>query len=267
MVKQVKESDVQYHIGLSKEMLAGAEYVILPGDPKRSESIAKSLDPNAKFLADVREHTSYLANFHGNNILVCSSGLGAPNIGISIEELAVIGLKYYLRVGTCGTIQPHVNLGDVIITTAAVRMDGASKDYAPVEYPAVASLEFINDIVNGAKQAAVPYHTGITASTDTFWQAQERYDSYTGHILRSKRGAMEEWRALNVLNFEMEASALFVMASAMGLHAACLCSVIAKRTESEKVSMDTKVGAAKANWEKATAAGIYGSLVRRGLAK
>lgn len=267
MVKRVKENEIQYHIGLSREMLGGAEYVIMPGDPKRSESIAKSLDPNAKFLADVREHVSYLANFHGNNILVCSSGLGAPNIGISIEELAVVGLKYYLRVGTCGAIQPYIELGDVIITTAAVRLEGASKDYAPIEYPAVSSLEFTNDIINGTKQIAVPFHTGITASTDTFWQAQERYDSYTGYILRSKRGAMDEWRALNVLNFEMEASALLVMASTMGLHAACLCSVIAKRTESEKVSVDTKIGAAKSNWEKATAAGIYSSLVRRGLAK
>jgi uridine phosphorylase len=266
MVKQAKENEIQYHLGLSKEMLNGAEYVIMPGDPKRSKSIANSLDPNAKFLADSREHVSYLANFYGNNILVCSSGLGAPNIGISIEELAVLGLKYYLRVGTCGTIQPHIELGDVIITTAAVRLDGASKDYAPIEYPAVSSLEFTNDLINGAKQTMIPFHTGITASTDTFWQAQERYDSYTGYLLRNKRGSMDEWRALNVLNFEMEASALFVMASTMRLHATCLCSVIAKRTESEKVSVDTKMGIAKSNWEKATAAGIHSSLVRRGLA-
>ncbi len=267
MVKQVSSNEIQYHIGLSKDMLEGAEYVLLPGDPKRSETIAKSLDPQSKFLADSREHISYLAKFHGNSILVCSSGLGAPNIGISMEELAVIGLKYYLRIGTCGTIQPHIELGDIIISTAAVRLDGASKDYAPIEYPAVASLEFTNDLVVGAQQIQVPYHVGITASTDTFWQAQERYDSYTGYILRSKRGAMDEWRALNVLNFEMESSALFVMAATMRLQAACLCSVVAKRTESEKVSVDTKAGIAKANWEKTAAAGIYNSLLRRGLVK
>jgi Uridine phosphorylase len=267
MKKSINEKEIQYHIGLSREMVAKAEYVILPGDPQRSESLARAFDPQATFLATSREHVSYLANFHGCPILVCSSGLGAPNIGITIEELAVIGLKYYLRVGTCGAIQPQIELGDIVITTGAVRLEGASKDYAPLEYPAVPSLEFTNDIITGASNAKVPYYTGITASTDTFWQGQERYDSYTGYLLRSKRGAMDEWRSLNVLNFEMEASALLVMASVMNLHAACLCSVVAKRVESEKISTAAKDSIAKAHWEKAVKAGIYSSLLRRGLLK
>lgn len=267
MPKQVKSDEIQYHIGLSKNMIEGAEYVLLPGDPHRCESIAKSFDPNAKFLADSREHVSYLANFHGHNILICSTGLGAPNVGITVEELAVIGLKYYLRVGTCGAIQKSIKLGDVVVSTAAVRLEGTSKDYAPLEYPAVASLEFTTDIVTGIKNAAIPYHFGITASTDTFWQGQERYDSYTGYLLRDKRGAIDEWRALNVMNFEMEASALFVMASTMGLHAACICGVIAVRYESEKVSVATKTGTAQANWENAAINGIYQSLKQRGLSK
>lgn len=265
MPKQAKPNEVQYHTGLSKNMIKNAEYVLLPGDPHRVESIAKVFDPTATFLADSREHRSYLANFHGLNILVCSTGLGAPNISITIEELAVIGLKYYLRIGTCGAIQPYVELGDVIVSTACVRLEGASKDYAPVEYPAVASFEFTNDIVNGAKNSLVPFHVGITATTDTFWQGQERYDSYTGYLLRNKRHSMEEWRALNVVNFEMEASALFVMASTMRLHAACICGVVAKRVESEKISLDTKNGVAKSNWEKVALEGIYSSFKRRGL--
>lgn len=267
MSKQAKSDEIQYHIGLSKNMIKGAEYVILPGDPHRCEPIAKSFDPNAVFLADSREHTSYLANFHGNQVLVCSTGLGAPNVGITIEELAVIGLKYYLRVGTCGAIQPFIELGDIVISTAGVRLEGASKDYAPIEYPAVASLEFTQDMIEGAKKSQAPFHTGITASTDTFWQAQERYDSYTGYILRSKQGAMNEWQKLNVMNFEMEASALFVMASVMGLHAACICGVIARRVESEKVSLDTKTGTAKSNWERVALEGVHMSMKRRGLIK
>lgn len=267
MPKKAKPNEVQYHTGLSRNMIEGAEYVLLPGDPHRSESIAKAFDPKAKFIADVREHVSYLAKFHGQKILVCSSGLGAPNIGITIEELAPIGLKYYLRIGTCGAIQKSIKLGDVVISSASVRLEGASRDYAPIEYPAVASIEFTNDIIAGAQKAKIPHHIGITASTDTFWQAQERYDNYTGTLLRSKRGAIDEWRALNVANFEMEASALFVMASTMGLHAACLCGVIAVRYESEKVSVDTKTGAAKSNWEKLAVEGIYQSLKRRGLVK
>lgn len=267
MYKQAKPNEIQYHIGLSKNMVKKAEYVILPGDPKRSESIAKSFDRNAVLIADSREHTSYLANFHNQKVLVCSTGLGAPNVGITMEELAVIGLKYYLRVGTCGAIQSSIELGDVVISSAGVRLEGTSRDYAPIEYPAVASFEFTDDMMEGAKKAKVPFHVGITASTDTFWQAQERYDSYTGHLLRNKQGAIKEWRALNVMNFEMEASALFVIASAMKLHAACICGVIAKRAESEKVSLDTKKGAAKSNWEKVALEGIYRSMKRRGLVK
>ncbi len=265
MPKQAKLNDIQYHIGLSKNMIKNAEYVLLPGDPHRAESIAKIFDPNATFLADSREHKSYLANFKGQNILVCSSGLGAPNMGITIEELATIGIKYYLRVGTCGAIQPYVEMGDVIISTGCVRLEGASKDYAPIEYPAVASFEFTSDIIEGAKKAQAPFHAGITATTDTFWQGQERYDSYTGYLLHNKRNAMEEWRALNVISFDMEASALLTMASVMRLDAACICGVVAKRIESEKISLATKEGSAKSNWEKVALEGIQSSMRRRGL--
>ncbi len=267
MVKEVNDNEVMYHVGLSKHMLEGAEYVLLPGDPKRSESLAKIFDHDAKFLADVREHVSYLANFHGNKILVCSSGLGGPNIGITMEELAVLGIKYFLRVGTTGGIQPKINLGDVIVSTSAVRLEGTSQDYAPINYPAVADLEFTNDIVCGAKESGVPFHIGITASTDTFWQGQERYDSYTQYLLRTKRGSMEEWKNLNVLNFEMEASALFVIASVMGLKAACICGVVANRVESEKISTEVKQSTAKDHWEQVAKAGIYASLKRRNLLK
>jgi len=266
-MKQVQADEIQYHIGLSKNMLQGAEYVLLPGDPHRVELIAKTFDPKAKFLANVREHVSYLANFHGSNILICSTGLGAPNMGITMEELAPLGLQYYLRIGTCGAIQPFINLGDVIITHASVRLEGTSKDYAPVEYPAVASLEFTNDMVCGAKLTQIPHHIGITASTDTFWQGQERYDSHTGYLLRSKRNFMEEMRALNVLNFEMESSALFVIANTFGVHAACISGVLAIRYESEKVSIETKTGIAKQHWEQLAVSGIYQSLKRRGLIK
>ena len=267
MPKRVKLNEIQHHIGLSKKMIKSAEYVLLPGDPHRSESLAKAFDPKAKFLADSREHISYLANFHGQNILVCSTGLGSSNVSITVEELAVIGVKYYLRVGTCGAIQPQIKLNDIVISTAGVRHECTSRDYAPIEYPAVASLEFTNDLIAGTKKAKIPYHVGITATTNTFWQGQERYDSYTGHLLRSKRGLVKEWRALNVMAIEMEASALFVMASVMGLQAACICGVVAVRYKSEKISADTKKGKVKNHWEKSAIASIYHSLKRRKLIK
>ena len=265
MPKKIPTNEILYHIGLSQDMILGAEYVLLPGDPYRVESLAKIFDQNAIHLNSHREYTSYLANFHNQKILVCSTGIGAPSTAIAIEELATIGLRYMLRVGTCGAIQPDIELGDVIITEGAVRLEGTSTHYAPIEYPAVASLEFTNDLINGAKNAQVPYHIGITATSDTFWPGQERYDNYSGYMLKRLRGSMDEWRALNVLNFEMEAATLLVLGKVFKLHAACICGVVAKRTESEKVSVATKDTVAKAHWEHAAKAGIYESLLRRKL--
>jgi len=267
MAKLVPSDEVLYHIGLSKNMIEGAEYVILPGDPYRVESLAKVFDPNAKHLANSREYTSYLANFHGQKILVCSTGMGCPSVGIGIEELAMIGLKYYIRIGTCGGIQEKTNLGDVVISSAAVRLEGTSSHYAPMEYPAVASFDLTQAIITGAKHADVPFHVGITASSDTFWPGQERHDNYSGYLLRRFEGSMAEWRALNVLNFEMEASTLFVMCSVFGLEAACICGVVAKRTDSEKPSLVTKTGTAKDNWEKVMLEGVFAHLKQRNLVK
>lgn len=267
MPKKVQDNEILYHIGLSKEMIEGAEYVLVPGDPGRVESLAKIFDPKPKFLQTNREYTSYLANFHGQKVLVCSSGMGTPSTAIGIEELATIGLKYFLRIGTCGGIQSYTNLGDVIISSGAVRLDGTSKDYAPVEYPAIPSFSFTSDVIAAAEKIKVPYHVGITATTDTFWPGQERHDNYSGYLLRRFHGSMAEWRALNVLNFEMEAAAMFVICSAFGLHAACLCSVVAKRVESEAVSLQTKGTTAKDNWEKTAREAIHISMQRRGLIK
>lgn len=258
--------EVKYHIGLSREMLEDAEYVLLPGDPGRVKDLAQIFDPNAKFLNSNREYTSYLANFHGNKILVCSTGMGTPSTGIGIEELAMIGVKYFLRVGTCGGIQEYTKVGDVVVSTGAVRLEGTSTHYAPMEYPSVASFEFTSDAVAGAKKSGVPYHVGITASTDTFWPGQERYDNFSGYLLRRFRGSMEEWRALNVMNFEMEAAAVFVMCSAFDLQAACVCGVIVQRTESEKILVDDK-NLAVINMQKVAKETIYQSLLRRGLVK
>lgn len=266
MTKQVKQDELMYHIMLSKDLIEGAEYVLLPGDPGRVESLAKVFDTNAKHLKSNREHTSYLANFHGQKVLVCSTGMGGPSTGIATEELAMIGLKYFLRVGTCGGIQSYTNVGDIVITTAGVRLEGTSSHYASIEYPAVASFEFTNDIIEAVKKTEIPHHVGITASSDTFWPGQERHDNYSGYLLRRFQGSMNEWKALNVMNFEMEASALLVMCSVFGLHAACISGIVAKREETEAVDLTGKADAVK-NSEVAARDGIYQSMKRRGLIK
>lgn len=264
MTKEIANDEVLYHIGLSKDMIEGAEYVLLPGDPYRVEGIAKAFDADAKHLNNNREYTSYLADFCGQKILVCSTGMGGPSVGIGVEELAMIGLKYYIRVGTSGGIQSYTNLADVVISSAAVRLEGTSTHYAPLEYPAVSSFELTASCVEAAKKVEVPYHVGITASSDTFWPGQERHDNYSGYLLRKFRGSMEEWKNLKVLNFEMEAATLFTICSVFGLEAACICAVIAKREDSEVPDLEAKERA-RTNWEKVAVAAVRNHLQKRGL--
>ncbi len=236
MSKTVNSDEVMYHIGLSKNMIEGAEYVFLPGDPGRVESLAKGFDKNAKQLNFHREYNSYLCDFYGQKVLVCSTGMGGPSVGIGVEELATIGLKYLVRVGTTGAIQENIALGDIIVTAGAVRLDGTSTHYAPIEFPAIPSLKLTNSLMEASENVSkVAYHSGITVTSDTFWPGQERNDNYSQYVPRKFRGSLEEWRALGATNFEMEAASLFIMATAFRLESAAICGVIAKRTDSEVV--------------------------------
>lgn len=225
---------MKYHIKISKEMLKGATLAILPGDPGRVEKTAKYLDPSAKFLASNREYTSWLVLVNDKSILICSTGIGGSSLSIAVEELAALGIKNFIRIGTTGAIQSHIEIPSVIITTGAVRLDGASKHYAPIEYPAVADLELSNALVSAAKENNIPYYTGVTASSDTFYPGQERYDTYSKYVIKEFQGSLEQWQKLNVLNFEMESSTLFTIANAFGLKAACISAVIVNRTTGEK---------------------------------
>ena len=225
---------MKYHIKISQEMLKDAVTAILPGDPGRVEKTAKHIDPEAIFLASNREYTSWLSNTNGNSVLICSTGIGGPSLSIAVEELASLGIKNFIRIGTTGAIQPHIKIPSMIITTGAVRLDGASKHYAPIEYPAVADMELSNALISAAKENNIPYYTGITASSDTFYPGQERYDTYSEYVIKDLQGSLEQWQKLNVLNFEMESSTMFTMANAFGLKAACISAVIVNRTPREK---------------------------------
>ena len=233
--KLAQINDVLYHVGISAEMIKGAKYALLPGDPGRVEALAKALGA-AEFLGCHREYTSWLADLEGTPILVCSTGMGGPSVAIGVEELARLGITHFIRVGTTGSIQEQVNLGDIVINNASVRLEGTSSHYAPIEFPAVADLELTNALVLGAKKAQVNYHVGISISSDTFWPGQERYDSFTGYVPKRFRGSCAEWQQLGAVNYEMEAATLFVVAQSFGLAAACVCGVVAKRTTSELVA-------------------------------
>jgi uridine phosphorylase len=224
-------SDV-FHLGLSKKMLDGATLAIVPGDPDRVKKIAELMD-GATFLTSHREYTSYLAYIEGKAVVVCSTGIGGPSTSIAVEELAQLGITTFLRVGTTGAIQPEVNPGEIIVTQASVRLDGASLHFAPLEYPAVANFECTTAMVAASREAGIEPHIGITASSDTFYPGQERYDTVSGRVTRHLKGSMKEWQELGVLNYEMESSTLFTMCASQGWRAACVAGVIVNRTQQE----------------------------------
>lgn len=235
MSKLADHNEVLYHIGLSQAMLEGAKYALLPGDPGRVESLAKALG-DAKYLGSHREYTSWLATVANEKVLVCSTGMGGPSVSIGVEELARLGITKFIRVGTTGSIQEKVQLGEVVINKAAVRLDGASSHYAPITFPAVASFTLTSALENAARALNIPHHTGISISSDTFWPGQERHDSFSGYVRKAYQGTLKEWQALGALNYEMETATLFVVAQAFGLKAASICGVVAKRTEGEQIA-------------------------------
>ncbi|MGA9278836.1 uridine phosphorylase [Ilumatobacter sp.] len=224
-------SDV-FHLGLTRGDLAGASLAIVPGDPERVERIAAMLDDPVP-LASTREFTSIRGSLDGMPLVVCSTGIGGPSTSIAVEELAQLGVGTFLRVGTTGAIQPDIEPGDVIVTTGAVRLDGASFHFAPAEFPAVADFACATALVEAARDSEATLHIGITASSDTFYPGQERYDTVSGRVSSRFRGSLDEWRALGVLNYEMEAATLFTMCSALGLRAGCVAGVLVNRTREE----------------------------------
>lgn len=229
---------LQPHIKVSHNSAQGATTAVLAGDPARAEMLAKACSPNPIELSTHRGYHSYLIDFKGHKVLFCTSGIGSPSMALIVEELMNIGVTHFLRVGTCGSIQEYAKAGDLIISQGAVRMEGASKDFAPVEFPAVASLSFTRSLLRAAEQLALPHHIGITLTSETFYSGQERYDS-TSHVIRRLRGSVDEWKALNVINIEMECATLLTMTAAAGRHAACVAGVLAERYNSEQFSSET----------------------------
>ena len=160
------EDERQYHIGL-KEGDVG-KYVILPGDPKRCKKIAQYFE-NPQLVADNREYVTYTGYLDGEKVSVTSTGIGGPSAAIAMEELVKVGATHFIRVGTCGGIDINVKGGDVVVATAAIRMEGTSKEYAPIEFPAVANLETTNALVDSAKQLGYTCHTGVVQCKDSFY--------------------------------------------------------------------------------------------------
>ncbi|AFZ35973.1 purine or other phosphorylase family 1 [Stanieria cyanosphaera PCC 7437] len=233
-----------YHIGFSKQDLGNnlPQLALLSGEPERSRYLAETFLQNSRLLSDYRGLNSYLGYLsNGKPVLVATSGMGAPSLSIVVNELVQVGIKQIIRIGTCGSIQPHVQVGSIVISQGALCRQGAANDIAPLEYPAVADPFLTVALVETAQKLNIPYHLGITASVDTFYEGQERQESSANPNLQAwLLGITQQYRNLNILNYEMEAGTLFKMGSVYGFAAACVCGVVAQRTQAEDIILKDK---------------------------
>ena len=189
----MENKNIMYHIGLSKINLEGAKYAILPGDPGRVRSIAIKLD-NYKKLKVNREYTSYLGEINKEKVLVISTGMGGPSTAICIEELKMLGVEYFIRVGTSGGMQLDVKAGDIVVAQGAIRMEGTSREYLPIEYPAIADIDVTNAIIESAKELSARYHVGVVHCKDSFYGQHSPERMPVGESLLYKWDA--PWRLL-----------------------------------------------------------------------
>jgi uridine phosphorylase len=214
---------LQYHIQCDEGDVA--PYVLLPGDPGRVPIVA-SLWDEAHKVAQNREYTTYTGKFKGVPISCTSTGIGCPSTAIALEELARVGARVFIRIGTCGTYLDHVQNGDLAVFDAAMRYDGTSHLYAPPEYPAVASLDVTQALIQAAKALDVRYHVGITRSADSFYGRHPRPGSSFNNFWQSNWAEfMMDLKRLGVLGAEMEASVIFVLSRIWGLRAGA-CAVV-----------------------------------------
>jgi uridine phosphorylase len=219
----------QYHVELRDGDVDGP--VLLPGDPERVDVIADLWD-DAEELADHREYRTVAGTYAGESVAVTSTGIGSPSTAIAVEELARVGAETFLRVGSCGAIQPEIDVGELVITTGAVRQEGTSDEYVREDYPALAHDEVVTALVTAAERLGHEYHLGVTCSTDSFYAGQSR-PGFEGFRAAGSDARIEELREAGVCNFEMEASSILTLAGLYGLRAGAVCTVYANRVTGE----------------------------------
>ncbi len=222
-------AEVQYHIEVGEDDVANA--VLLPGNPERVEKITQFWD-SADEKAFHREYRTVTGMYDDAPISVTSTGIGSPSAAIAVEELARIGADTFIRVGSCGAIQPEMNVGDLVITTGGVRQEGTSDEYVREDYPAVADYEVVAALVAAAERLDYDYHTGITMSADSFYAGQGR-PGFEGFLAEGADELVSHLKDANVKNIEMEASAILTIANVYGLRAGAVCSVYANRETGE----------------------------------
>jgi uridine phosphorylase len=220
-----------YHIDFDDTH--GASYAILPGDPGRVEKIASCLE-NPRFYHQNREYTPWLGELAGKTVMVISTGMGGPSTAIAVEELVKTGLRNFIRVGTCGGMALPVTGGDLVIATGAIRMEGTTREYVPLEFPAVANLDITNALVEAAKRLKAPWHAGIVQCKDSFYGQHSPDRMPAGYELKDKWDA---WIKAGCLASEMESAALYIVSQILGARAGCVLNVVWNQ-ERERAGMD-----------------------------
>lgn len=223
----IYSDNYEYHIHL-KQGDAG-RYVILTGDPGRCEKIASYFD-DGKFVAQNREYVTYTGTLLGERVSVCSTGIGGPSAAIALEELVHVGADTFIRVGTSGGMQPFVLGGDAIIATGAVRQEGTSREYAPVEFPAVSDFEVTGALTSAAKRLNINHHVGVIQSKDSFYGEHDPDSMASGDKLKSDWNA---WLKCGVLTSEMECAALFTAGSVRRVRVGAVLAVMGNQTRRE----------------------------------
>ena len=220
-----------YHIGLDETH--GAKYAILPGDPARVEKIAKELD-NPRYLGANREYTSWVGELEGEKVLVMSTGMGGPSTAIGVEELVMTGVETFIRIGTCGGMQTKVIGGDIVIANGAIRSEGTTREYMPIEYPAISDFDVTTALVGASKALGKTYHTGVVQCKDSFYGQHNPDRMPVSYMLNNQWDA---WIKAGCLASEMESATLFAVSSVLGVKAGCVLSVVWNQ-EREKQGLD-----------------------------
>ena len=230
----MQQLERQYHINCVQGDVG--RYCILPGDPGRCESIAALFD-GAAFVGQNREYVIYTGSLLGEKVSVCSTGIGGPSAAIAMEELTAIGADTFIRVGTCGGIDLSVQSGDIVVATGAIRFEGTSREYAPIEFPAVSDFGIAAALADAARAMGKTCHTGVVQCKDSFYGQHSPTRMPVSYELLNK---WEAWKRLGVKAREMESAALFVVAAALGVRCGS-CFHVVWNQEREAAGLDQQM--------------------------
>ena len=234
MINYSENAQKQYHTQVGEGDVG--RYVLLPGDLKRCAKIAKYFD-SPKLVADSREYVTYTGYLEGEKVSVTSTGIGGPSASIAMEELVMAGADTFIRVGTCGGMQLDVKSGDIVVASGAIRMEGTSREYAPIEFPAVADIGITNALMESAKELGYPCHVGVVQCKDSFFGQHAPETKPVSYELLNK---WEAWKRLGCLASEMESAALFVVASALHVRVGS-CFLVMANQERAKAGLENPV--------------------------